>query len=304
MVALGEELSHKLRTLQSSIILYLQERETLSLPAKSRLLATLGEFTSDSWKPEGPAMLAEWCICMEMMGLSIQEVVDAWDPYRAVFIGSASVRYQEGYEPAVTLFDLYMAEYYKKWPAKVMEPHLIHLRGSIIQPIEKHSITSFDKGYSLLIEKEKRQCLTLYFGDISCTHSFTIEAKKGKWEQIIESDGRVALTYLPEETLPSEEESQECALYVDAHPDISLYVSGTKATTFREKEEISIHSCFGKIAVSFEGERGDWVGHILKGNRSFQKKTEGYSAYDWKIGFRTLRRSSDSKVKIYLHIQR
>lgn len=299
---LGEELLTSLKDIQNKIVHYLQAKSPISNAAKSRLLAFLGEFALDSWEPEGPSALAQWCICAQMMGLSIDKVAKQWDPQRACFVGEAAIRYQEGMESAVTILDLYMGQYYQKWSHRALEPSVVHMRAAIIQQMEDKSIEAFKSPYTLIIEKEKRQCLTLYFGDSSCTHSLVVEAKKGKWESISEEEGLVTLVYEPEETFPAEEESQECAIYVDAHPSLSLQVLGAKATTYRANEEVTIDSSFCKIGIAFRGEAGEWIGHILKGNRSYQKKTEGYSAYDWKLGWRTLRREPKAKVYIRLFI--
>lgn len=297
---LGEELMANLTELQSAIQNYLQNKSPISIAAKSRLLASLGQWKEDGLEPEGPAAWAEWCICAQMMGLSLEKAAKQWDVQRGVFIGQSSVRYQEGMEPAITLLDLYMGQYYQQWSARALHPHITHIRAAVIQPMDVLEIKTEQTPYTLLIEKEKRQCFTLYFGDLTLTHSLVVEAKKGKWETISSHNNKITLVYLPEEMLPSEEESMECAIYVDASPSLSLEVSGTKATTFRAKEEITISSSFCKIGVNFVGEGGDFLGHILKANRSYQKKTEGYNAYDWKLGFRTLRRSSHAKVYIEL----
>ena len=299
---LGEDLVCDLTKLRSDITSYLQSKSPISMGAKSRLLASLGEWKGDSVEPEGPLAWAEWCICAQMMGVSLEKAAKQWDVQRGVFIGEAPIRYQEGMEPAITLLDLFMGQYYRQWSARVLHPHIVHIRAAIIQQMDVEVVKTAQTPYTLLVEKEKRQCLTLYFGDLTATHSVVVEAKKGSWEKISSQGSEITLVYLPEEILPSEEESMECAIYVDASPSLSVQVLGVKATTFRAKEELTISSSFCKIGVTFEGEQGEWLGHILKANRSYQKKTEGYSAYDWKLGWRTLRRSPNAKVYIHLTV--
>jgi hypothetical protein len=130
-----------------------------------------------------------------------------------------------------------------------------------------------------------------------------VEAKKGSWKIIGEKDSLFKLFYTPNEALPSEEESVECALYVSAHKDVGLTVNGVSATAFHENDLLSITSASKMVDIKFSSDKGTWIGHISKANRSFQRKMDGYAAYDLKIGWRTLRRASDAKVVIEIGVR-
>lgn len=301
-IALGEVFLGKIKAVTSRIVKYLQAREDLSKASSHRLQAFLGKGDLTSWHPENPTAWGEWCICAQMIDYPIKEALSCWDEKHFVFTGKAREHLQEGLEPAVTLLDLFMGEYFQEFSARSLVAYPTHLRASIIQPFTQKEIKVKETPFVALIEEGKRQCLTLYWGNKSHTHSLTVEAKKGSWKIDHKEDAVFRLEYTPEEAFSTEEETVECALYISAHPDIKLSINDLQATAFHQQDEILISSCLKKIGVRFSSKNGDWIGHISKANRSFQRKTEGYVAYDWKIGWRTLRRSPGAQVVIDISV--
>ncbi|MBS0626821.1 MAG: hypothetical protein JSS09_01255, partial [Verrucomicrobia bacterium] len=291
----------KIKALKDRIVKYLQKKNDLSKGAFYRLASFLGKCDLNEWHPESPTALAEWCICAQMTDFPMDKALSCFDLDHFVFIGKTKDRLQEGFEPAVTLLDLFMGEYFGEFSARSLLLHPIHLRASIVYPFTSKAKKK-DSPYTVLIEEEKRQCFTLYFGDKSYTNSLTVEAKKGSWKIIEEKGSLFKLFYTPDESSPSEEDSVECALYVSAHKDVSLAVNGVSATAFHENDLLSITTASKVIGVKFSANKGTWIGHISKANRSFQRKLDGYAVYDWKIGWRTLRRSSDAQVEIEINI--
>ncbi len=300
--ALGEMLTDQIEMLTKRIVAYLKGRQDLSKLSSHRLLAFLGECDLSSWHPESPTAWSEWCICAQMIDYPIEEMLPYWDEKHFVFTGKTKDRLQEGLEPAVTLLDLFMGEYYQDFSARSLMLHPSHLRASIVHPFTKKDVRIKESSFIALIEEDKRQCLTFYWGDKSQTHSLTVEAKKGSWKIVQNGNHTFQLEYTPEEAFLAEEENVECALYVSAHNDVRLTVNDLQATAFHEGDALAINSSLKKIGVRFASEKGTWIGHISKGNRSFQKKTEGYAAHDWKIGWKTLRRSPGALVTIEITI--
>lgn len=295
--ALGDALREKIESLSERIVNHLKSITSLSKSAESKLLAFLGKFKEDTWQPEGPVASSEWCIAAQMAGISLDGVANFWDPKTLVFIGQTKERFQEGLEPALTLFDLFMCESFQEFSSRALISHPVHLRASIVHPTEKKTFESKEDPFIVLIEEEKRQPLTIYWKEGLKTYSLVVEAKKGSWE-INQSENKIYLSYAFDKALPGEEESVECAIFVAAHPDIELRVNEEKATVFRVNDAISIRSLSQSIQLSFLGEEGDFLGHISKGNRSFQKKAENHTAFDWKIGWRTIRRDSKAEVNL------
>jgi hypothetical protein len=97
----------------------------------------------------------------------------------------------------------------------------------------------------------------------------------------------------------------EAAYYCDASEDMELLIDGKKGTVFALGQTVTIQSPDRKFALVFELLRGEgeFCGHIFRSNRPSQIATTGalqYEAFDWKIGIRTLRRSSDCALRVQL----
>jgi hypothetical protein len=95
----------------------------------------------------------------------------------------------------------------------------------------------------------------------------------------------------------------EASFFCNASMEAKIFVEGKKATSFALGDRITIETPEKSFEVRFELKEGtgDFFGHIFKANRPTEKGVEGYEAYDWQIGLRTLRRSE--KVKLQLHIE-
>jgi hypothetical protein len=294
---LGETLFIKLQKVAKDVVLHL-EKQTLSLPAKARLLAFQGRFLQDMWKPETVEQAAQWCLCSQMTGQSIDAMAQFWDPNLCVFVGPCKERWQEGFEPMVSLLDLFMGEYYKQFSARAINAHLVHLQAALVYPFSDAPIKQEAASFKALIAPEKKQCFTLYFGDENKTHSLVCEAKKGKWEIVEEEKNRFLLCYGYEETLPGEEEAVEFALYLDADPAMQILVGSQKATVFHSHDCIHVFVGEKKLQIQFQAENGVFMGHISQADRSLQKKQDLCTSYDWKLGFRTVQRPLQAEAFI------
>ena len=181
-IALGEVLIAQIESLTGRIVKYLEKREDLSKLSSHRLLAFSGKGDLISWQPESPTAWGEWCICAQMLGHPIDQALSCYDEKHLAFTGKTRDHLQEGLEPAVTLLDLFMGEYFHEFSARALAAHPVHLRASIVQPFAEKGAVGSEKPFVSLIEEDKRQCLTLYWGEHSQTYSFTAEAKKGTWK--------------------------------------------------------------------------------------------------------------------------
>ncbi|MDE3045679.1 MAG: hypothetical protein KGJ02_03445 [Verrucomicrobiota bacterium] len=107
----------------------------------------------------------------------------------------------------------------------------------------------------------------------------------------ISSTGWETVVELP---LEVDEDPFEVALYCDAR--LTYSIDGKKGTVFTFGQEISL----GDFALTFtllEGQ-GDFCGHVLRGNRPCQSTAAQYESCDWKIGLRTLRRSTACRISV------
>jgi hypothetical protein len=99
----------------------------------------------------------------------------------------------------------------------------------------------------------------------------------------------------------------EAAYYCDASEDIEIFIDGKKGTVFTLGQTITIQSPEKTFTLLFELLRGEgeFCGHIFRSNRPGQIATTGvlqHEAFDWKIGLRTLRRSSDCAIRVQVKL--
>jgi hypothetical protein len=297
---MGEMLTRRIQMLTERIKKTLC-KEPLSVLSQNRLDAFQGNFKEESWMPSSSAEWGEFCICSQMSGLSLEKATEFWDSKRHVFIGKGKDRLQEESEPAITLFDLFMGDVFDSLSARALKGHSIHLRASLIQPCAK--MKKENGSYSAIIDESGRQSFTLYSGDAKITNSLVIEAKKGTFKVLDKGNGKYEILYSYDEELPSEMDSTELNFYIDDKQ--TVFIGREKATAFQAGDTLEIHSPYLQVSAVIETDpsQGQWMGHISKGNRSFQKSKAPHAAYDWKIGWRTLRRESKALAKISIEIK-
>lgn len=242
-----------------------------------------------------------------MAGESFDQALSCWDADLSVFIGPSKERRQEGFQPAVTLLDLFMGEYFQNFSKRALLSHPIHLKAALIQPFENKEspLVESPHNFVALIEEKLKQSFTVYSRDaLGNTHSLVFESKKGNLAISQKDAKNFKLIYTYDEVPPSEEDSVEFAFYIAALEGLEIFIGDSKGTLFQTGENLFINSTTMKarIRITTDLSQGQWVGHISKGNRSFQKSKEIYSAYDWKIGWRTLRRQSFATAKIEIEI--
>ncbi len=282
-LALGEVWTRNLRSLLERIENFSAKQEQSSL------------------SPRSPEEWAKLCIAAQMSEDDFSQEKTLWNSTLGVFIGECKERWQEGYEPVVTLFDLFM----DKPSKRAFIDHPVHLKAALVQPWKKQAPKSQEGSFIALVEENQRQCLTFYWGGLDRLHSMVLEAKKGTWS-IKESLDEWICTYTYDELVPTEESAVEWAFYLDdAGIDVDkghlIKIADERASMFHPGDEVSVFSNGLKISfhVTVDPSQGLWTGHISKGDRSFQKsKKLQYGGYDWKLGWRTIRRDPTATVTI------
>jgi len=240
-----------------------------------------------------------------MAGIEFPCGEEIWDPSLAVFIGDAKERYQEGYEPAVTLLDLFMGELFGGYSKRALKDQEIHLKGSLVHPWNQEVLVLKKDSLTFLVNEKQRQCLTFYWKGEDRVHSLVLEAKKGQWS-IDKTPLGWDCIYQYDEEIPGEVDSVEWAFYLDSLGAHQIRINQEKATLFHPEEEVSILSEGIEIffQVEVDPSQGLWTGHIAKGDRSYQIGHElPYGGYDWKLGWRTIKRQSKAQVKIRIKVQ-
>lgn len=299
---LGEELTDKLSSLSERIVRFLEKDPTGSKSANGRLTAFLGIFDPLSWIPKTPEEWGEYCVCAQMAQVDVATQAPIWNSFLSTYIGPARERQQDGYSPQVSFLDFFMTPCSERAFVESQVP----LKAALVHPWTTRGPSSQEKPYTVLIEESQRQCFTLYWRNSQQVHSLVLESKKGSWCFAPTLQGWIA-TYQYDLEIPHEDESMEWAFYLNESLDHVVRIDTVAATLFHPNQEVSIRS--GAMYISFHVEtdpsEGSWTGHILRGDRSFQRATTlPYGGYDKKIAWRTLRRQPQATVKIHINIVR
>lgn len=298
---LGEDLSNKLSALSERIVRYLQKQPSLSAAANGRLTAFLKTFDPTIWTPKSPEEWGEYCVCAQMAQVDIPEHPPIWNSFLSTYIGSTKERIQEGYSPKVTLLDFFMPP----CSERSLGEHQALLKAVLVHPWQTQMPRSQDKPYAVFIEELQKQCFTLYWGSSQQVHSLVLESKKGTWSFAPSSQGWIA-TYQYDSEVPSEEDCVEWAFYLNESASHTVQIDQHAATLFHPGQEVSILSEGMKITFHVQADSADgvWTGHILKGDRSFQRGTAlPYGGYDKKLGWRTVRRKPQASITLHINIE-
>jgi hypothetical protein len=187
---------------------------------------------------------------------------------------------QDRFEPAPRLIDWISAEEF--------HPRLLQDRPTQIQLIalDKVEILSNDRS-------------EIYFED---GNVFWLD---GGLHSLVADNISLGVAELPASLEMGRDDLFEAAYYCDASLDIEIFIDGRKGTVFTLGQTITVRSARRNFSLVFELLRGegDFCGHVFRSNRPGQIGTTGtfqHEAFDWKIGLRTLRRSSDCAIRVQL----
>lgn len=216
-----------------------------------------------------PQNLNEWgegLVSLQMAekrGANIEEALQAafklWHSELSLYIGPSSHRNQHGNLPEVTLFDLFMCEWQKRFSDRTSKLQTVHLQGALIRPLGyepefvSHPVPFIDF-------QPDHECPLFIAWD---QHTFVLAKQHG----------------------------DEVNFFFNHHPDHQIFVNGQKANVFQQNDLVEIRSKGLTIPFQFSAEDGRYTGHILRGNRPSQHFCVGenqYEAFDWQICIRTV----------------
>jgi hypothetical protein len=222
-----------------------------------------------------------------------------WHSHLHAFLGP---NLQEGTEPEVTLFDLFLGHSQHSYAARALVDHPIHLQASLVHPIQ--SVHSAKTGsFEQVITDDSRQGYVAFWGDGKMTHSLCCDHRKSVMKADLMENGAELLFTLPEGWEPSEQPEMPLSLFCNLSDVHALFINGQKATAFQLGDLIEISTEGRRIGITFscvEGE-GVFFGHLLRANRPTQQSCAGphrFDAHDWLLAIRTVRRSSHVALKI------
>ena len=251
---------------------------------REKLEHTLSLLSKPSSKdPSSPEEWAEFLILAQIEGASLEPAFQKWHPTLCTFLGPQR---QEGFEPAITLYDLFMGELSGTFSKRALQDHPTHLRASLIQS------GSFEFNKTLPNICKLPLPLTILWGNQEKLHTLILDTKHTLQDNTL---------YLEESLV---EDEIELAFFLSAHPENTILVNGQKSSTFQLGDTLEIFSQnrqFTLKLTTISGE-GRFFGHIFKANRPGQlyAKKDVFEGYDWKISLRTLKRTGSCQIEIKL----
>lgn len=263
---------------------------------------------------------------------------NTWHHGTCSYAGPAFKEWQDGREPQVTLYDLFLGYFNAGFSARAQRDSIVHLEGTLIPVFEDKfnvtpSLQHFDSSsisgdWHLFQEQNIAYCfikkspdlnpafakgfhpLRIIWGDRHKVHTFVCQGGNSKKVDFLNVPGGVDIVFELGDIVESEdrEKNRETVFFLDIHEGLEMLISGHKATTFSFGEELTFRSDTCEVTLVFhiqEGE-GRFLGHRMLGNRPSQVRLKGkqrYEAYDWQLFMRTIKRSERCVIKASLRIQ-
>lgn len=268
-----------------------------------------------------------------------QHLIQTWHQPTRAYIGPGLKQYQQGDEPQPTLYDLFLGYFTcaEGFSERALRDAPYHLHAVLIRPTEESLpavqypfssegvlnespwyIYQHEKYAYSLIKTNVLQNpayenafhpLLLVWGDREKVHSFVCQGGNFDFFEFVTKGNEMELIVQlsANHELENREKSRELAFYFDVEPDVKMTIHGDAATTFGLAEEFILVTPQIELSllVSLKEGDGQFLGHIMQGNRPSQIQLKGshrYKAYDWQLFFRTLRRSSICQLKASLRI--
>lgn len=238
-----------------------------------------------------------------------------WSSCIGAYVGAPLKIFQDGYEPQVTPYDLYMSYLSEVLPERLLRDTPVHLHAALIQPHEKKLPSDEEAKSVVRLLDEVRPAnpsrgkgyipWRLIWGTAARVH--TLECQGGNLEKISEGKGGLLVELGPIPEPDNRQRNRELAFCLDNHPEAKITVNGQPATVFYPGDQLTIKSGeleIGMVVHLYEG-AGEFVGHLSPGNRSSQLRTKGegrFDAYDWQIALRTVRRQEPCTLHVEITV--
>lgn len=304
---------------------------------ENRLLE-FNEVTRDWFMPKH---LSELIIASQMADIKYsQKFLDhlnkTWHPELNCYAGPNVLTHQIGFEPEVTLYDLFMGYLTKKFSKRALKPNEVHLHAALIQSsdykidshnpftwegeVNEQSFNCFKSdhyNFAFMEQDQNKNSLEkgfapykFKFGNADRLHSISIEGGNSQTITLKEQEKIQEFLFILAE-VPELEEKEKCrevAFYFDLFDKTEVRIEGIKATTFQIGEKVEIILDGFKFELKFEIVKGSgqFMGHFMRGNRPSQIANKGkdrFAAFDNQIFLRTIRRDANCIIKATLTLQ-
>lgn len=282
---------------------------------QSERIRQLENFTENKLTHFEPKHLAEIIISLQMVDSDFieglqpslwKQLFDLFDPHFNTYIGPLSS--QDGFEPEVTLYDIFMGYFSGRLSKRSLKDNPLHLHAALIQPRNEGLQLDFSRSeHKNYLYYTDSKVFKLVWGSTERLHTLCIEGGNIKDLQFSEKNNQLEFIFnlgdIPE--LEDKEMSREIVFYFDIAEKCHFTVDGVRANTFQINEEVKVDTDGLKFGLKFDlvSGAGQFLGHFMRGNRPSQIATKGqnrFAAFDHQIFLRTIRRDQGCKVRAIL----
>lgn len=299
----------------------------------------LGSIDLDSFTWKSPAQISDMLPALQLIAPKLENspwhpiwdwLESTWHRPLLAYVGPAALEWQQGREPQVTLYDLYMGTLSGAFSTRALQDSIVHLQAVLIQPTEEklppaHYPRHFPDmvqhaSYAFAVvnhESEWQKAtdrsihrLYLSWGNPKKLHTLVCQGGNIVHSTAQVSANRIEMvtTFGPPQPEGEREKARELGFYLDQDALEKVTVGTLPATTFRLSDTPVIRSDAITLRFSFKqiSGSGDFLGHIMPGNRPAQLACKGpnrYHAFDWQLFLRTLRRTEECRIQTTLEIE-
>lgn len=267
-----------------------------------------------------------------------QHLGDTWHRRTMTYIGPAVKEWQQGYEPQVTLYDMFMGYLSGGFPDRVLKANPTHLEAMLVpvcddilpEPVYPMVLEGVCDGMNWQLHHAEGMAYTiiesntleinpaveksfhpfrLVWGGRQRVHTFVCQGGNSKIIGCRAGQHELCLSFALGDTVEVEEreKSRDVIFFMDTQEDVEFLVNGHKSSTFRLGDSLSIcdAACHLGLTFTLEAGEGRFFGHRMLGNRPAQLDTKGsrrYQVYDWQVFVRTLGRSPNCRLNVLLQM--
>jgi len=295
-----------------------------------------------------PKYLADLMVSSQMVNTDFSKsflknfwthICQTWHQGLNSYIGPKLLEYQAGFEPEVTLYDLFLGYFTGNFSKRALKDDPLHLSASLIQatndkiddvaPLKSWTGDLKSQSFQMVREDTHAFAFTtqnetwnpaqdkgfspfrLSWGSLNRIHTLVTEGGNSRNISFSKDGNQLEFLFnlgeLPE--LEDKEKSREISFYFDLFEKCSVKIEGFSATTFKIGEEVQVKVDGFNFTLKFELVKGEgqFLGHFMRGNRPSQianKGTQRFAAFDWQLFLRTIRRPKNMEcvIKVVLKL--
>lgn len=244
-------------------------------------------------------------------------IQETWHRPTCSYVGPGLQEFQVGFEPQVTLYDLYLGMLAGQFSKRVfMEgPHLYQVAWVLPNEDMLREKNELPYAYALVPRKKgwnpatdrSFHPLKLVWGTPERLHTLVCQGGNCESSSWSAHDEQMELIF-DLGTPPNSEDrenAREVCFFLDFAEEHRWVFAGQRSTTFKIEDEIILEHPQLKLSLRFkvlEGE-GQWMGHLMRGNRPAQLALKGaarYNAYDWQLFLRAVHRTGPCRLQATL----